>query len=146
VVAQTFLNSRMEPLAIRLGAAATTNCANSSDMLNLSYTCATTDNGNVQSQTIQRPGFSTVQSYTVAPYDGVNRLREAQETGPGTSRAETYSYDALGNRWVTSGAPTLETPVAQSCYSAPNPTNRINTWVYDGSGNVTSVASMQRSF
>ena len=61
----------------------------------------------------------------------------------GASWTENYNYDAFGNRWVTSGAPTPETPAAQSWYSS---TNRISGWGYDGSGNVASVASMQRSF
>jgi hypothetical protein len=142
LVEQTCLNSRMEPLGIRLGTASgTTNCANSSDTLNLAYTYASSDNGNVLSQAINRSGtiivngqpqtysFAATHNYnTTTPYDGVNRLRSFSETGgPGTGPTENYSYDAFGNRWVTSPAPpTAETPTAQSAYSN---TNRITDGV-----------------
>lgn len=144
LVEQSCLNTRMEPLAIRLGTLSTTNCANSSDTLNVSYTYASSDNGNVLTQTINRPGFTAAQSYTATPYDGVNRLKKVQETGPGTTWSESYSYDAFGNRWVTNPTPpTTETPIAQSWYST---SNKITGWGYDGSGNVTSVLGMQRAF
>jgi RHS repeat-associated protein len=65
----------------------------------------------------------------------------------GSVWTQNYGYDPVGNRWLASYSglptPTLETPVAQSWYPS---NNRINTWGYDGAGNVTQVASMQRSF
>ena len=168
LVEQTCLNSRMEPLAIRLGTTSgTTNCANSSDTLNLAYTYASSDNGNVLSQAINRSGtyapnsstysFSATHNYNATtPYDGVNRLKSFSETGPGSGPTENYSYDAFGNRWVTSPAPpTVETPVAQTWYTngtassgcgTPWRPNQINGWCYDGSGNVASVGGMQRAF
>ncbi len=142
-----------EPLAIRLGTATSTNCANSSDALNLAYIYASSDNGNVLSQAINRHGvyntqsysFSATQSYnSVTAYDGVNRLKSFSEPPTSGVVTENYGYDAFGNRWVTSPAPpTPETPTTQSAYST---TNRITGWGYDGSGNVTSITGMQRTF
>ncbi len=107
----------------------------------------TGNNGNLLSQTITMPGLSQLtQTYS---YDHLNRLTGAQETGGGANWSQSYGYDAVGNRWVptSSGlpAPSLETPVAQSWYSATVP-NRIASWSYDANGNVLQVANMARVF
>ena len=145
LVEQTCLNSRFQATGIRLGGSGTYNCGNSgSDALNLGYTyAASSNNGNPSNQTIQRPGGSWTQSYY---YDGVNRLQSAYESGTG-GWALSFGYDALGNRWLASGSGlpglTAETPTGPSWYSS---NNRIVNWGYDGAGNVTQVASMNRSF
>ena len=91
------------------------------------------------SQTIQP--LNVTQSYT---YDGVNRVLTAAE---GYVWTQNYGYDPVGNRWLANYSglptPTLETPTAQTWYGS---NNRISTWGYDGAGNITQVASMQRAF
>jgi RHS repeat-associated protein len=93
-------------------------------------------------------------------YDHLNRLTNAQESGGGANWAQTYNYDAFGNRWIgptqSTGLPalTLETPQAQSWYSswtppagcAPRHPNQINPWCYDANGNVLQEGTVARSF
>jgi len=87
----------MEPLVIRLGRRTSPSCANSSDTLNLSYTYASSDNGNVLRPDHHSAGFyRNPKLHRGLPYDGVNRLKKVQETGPGTTWFESYSYDAFG--------------------------------------------------
>jgi RHS repeat-associated protein len=79
-------------------------------------------------------------------YDSFNRLSTKSESG---LTWEQENYDPFGNRWVptsSSSSPplTLETATAQSWYKAAN--NRVNTWSYDGAGNVTAVQGMLRTF
>ena len=69
----------------------------------------TGNNGNLLSQTITMPGLSQLtQTYL---YDHLNRLTQAQETGGGANWSQTYSYDAVGNRWIvptqSTGLPAL---------------------------------------
>ena len=74
--------------------------------MNLAYTYASSDNGNLQSQAISRGGTSNQKSYSFSasqsnsgtPYDGVNRLKSFTE---GSAISDSYSYDAFGNRWVS---------------------------------------------
>jgi RHS repeat-associated protein len=119
--------------------------------------CATGNNGNVQSQTIAATlptgSFSATQRYG---YDHLNRLTQATETGAaGTNWSQGYSYVGNGNRWVSSntGNPALtltpETPVTASAYSSSPVVNRINTWTYDNNGNIRVipiVTNQSRSF
>jgi YD repeat-containing protein len=112
--------------------------------------CGTGNNGNLLSQTISFPSLSGVpalnltQSYSYG--DNLNRLTRIEE---GTVRAlQTYNYDGNGNRSVSfnaSALPTLglETPTSSSWFGS---SNRINSWSYDGNGNVTGVGGMLRSF
>jgi RHS repeat-associated protein len=106
----------------------------------------TTNNGNVLSQQLQRPGGSWTDTYC---YDAVNRLTAGLETGTG-SWMEGYQYDAFGNRWVSnptqgctiagrSGLPALtaQTPNAAGLYNGNNQVVSSFGWSYDGSGNVT---------
>ncbi len=109
----------------------------------------TGNNGNLLSQTITMPGLSQLtQTYL---YDHLNRLTQAQETGGGANWSQTYSYDAVGNRWIvptqSTGLPalTLETPQAQSWYST-TVSNQIASWTYDGNGNVLQEGTLARSF
>jgi RHS repeat-associated protein len=75
----------------------------------------------------------------LSPYDSLNRLASASETGTG-SWAETFGYDEYGNRWVSSASGislTLETPTSSSWYNSS--INRIAGWGYDDWGKVTQV-------
>jgi YD repeat-containing protein len=131
-------NGRMQPAGVQAGS-----------LLNLSYSycpagnCAQND-GNLQSQGIARQGTPQPWTQTYG-YDGASRLTSVNETGPGTGWSETYGYDTVGNRWVASSplTYTAETPFGASWYDA---NNRINNWSYDGSGNVTAVGGMPRTF
>jgi RHS repeat-associated protein len=149
----TFGNGLVENRAYsadRMQATSITASQGSTTFLSLGYnycspgvTSCTTNNGNVQGQTITRPNGNWSQVYT---YDSLNRLVSAAESGTGTW-SENYGFDAFGNRWVTglTGLPTLslETPTAQSWY---NGNNQISTWGYDAAGNITHVGSMTRNF
>jgi RHS repeat-associated protein len=147
---QRCYSSRLQPFAIRLGSGATTNCANSSDALNLQFSYGATqdstgnvtsgdDNGNVLSQQIARAGQTTVtQSYP--SYDGVNRLGSATESGGTGEWSQTYGYDAYGNRWV--GGTTLSsfTPSAQTNFNSSNQL-LIQSSSYDAAGNQQAIGA-----
>ena len=122
--------------------------------------CATGNNGNLQSQTITipNPSLSVTQTYS---YDNLNRLTTAVEkttVGSTQTWAQNYGYVGNGNRYVSSNqslpALTSETPQAASWYStwtppagcAPWHTNQINGWCYDQNGNVLGISSASRSF
>jgi RHS repeat-associated protein len=117
-------------------------------LLSLSYVYnATQNNGNLVSQTITRGSSSWTMNYTMpdgtSGYDGMNRLKAANETGGWT---ESYGYDRWGNRWLSeTGLPALndETPKTSSWYLG---NNQITGWTYDGAGNLTKVGSMSRVF
>jgi len=55
----------------------------------------------------------------------------------------TFKVEAQLANYSGLPTPTLETPTAQTWYGS---NNRISTWGYDGAGNITQVASMQRAF
>lgn len=90
------------------------------------------NNGNIVSQTVNG---GTV-NYE---YDDLNRLKKTTFPGWGT---EEYAYDRYGNRAAarTGGLPGLtgDTPNAVNWY---NVKNRVNTFNYDGRGNLTWVPS-----
>ena len=108
---------------------------------------AVNNNGNLQSQTITRPGLSATTNYG---YDGLNRLTSASE---GANWSQTYVYDNVGNRAVASSSPsaTIYTPQTTPTSSPPpgssanwpyDPTT--NRWAapaaaYDAAGNVTGM-------
>jgi RHS repeat-associated protein len=102
-----------------------------SSLLRLDYGYATTtNNGNLQSQSIAMGATTISQSYV---YDRVNRLTTATESG---SWSQSHSYDQFGNRWVSSSTGyTLNplTPQSQSAFNAA--TNRLTASLYDTSGN-----------
>ncbi|MDP9054301.1 MAG: RHS repeat-associated core domain-containing protein, partial [Acidobacteriota bacterium] len=142
-------NDRLQPTGLTAAGAGTT-------LLGLGFypctgqlpSCASGNNGNLQSQTINMPGLNLTQGYS---YDHLNRLTGAQETG-GSGWTQTFGYDVLGNRWVASntGLPNLtqETPQSSSWYSAtaPNRYAASTGWTYDNAGNVLTVGGMARSF
>jgi len=80
-------NARLQPLTIQAG-------TQTGNLLTLDYVYSpTSNNGNVTSQTITRPGIGAwTQTYGYV----ANRLTTAQE---GTW-SQTYGYDNRGNRWV----------------------------------------------
>ena len=137
LIEQTMYNSRLQPVTIQLGTA-----ASASSVLELDYgfnTAGQTDNnGNVLEQKI-KIGTTLVADQTYG-YDQVNRLQTASETsGGGTSWSRTFGYDAYGNMWVsaaggTPGVPlNVLTPTAQSQYNADK--NQLLASTYDPSGN-----------
>ena len=113
-------NQRLQTTQIKLGAT-----SSGSDKLKLEFNYgASTNNGNLLSQIITRPGLSALtQSYG---YDGANRLSSAAESGAGAAWSRSYDYDVYGNRAVTanSGLPTSPLmPTATTNYSSA--TNRL---------------------
>jgi uncharacterized protein RhaS with RHS repeats len=94
----------------------------------------TTNNGNLQSQTIGPLGAT--QSYT---YDTLNRLNVATEkTSVTTNWSETFNYDQFGNRWVnpsTGLALSPLTPIVQTAYSATTNHVTLSNFGYDADGN-----------
>jgi RHS repeat-associated protein len=127
----TLFNSRLQPTEIGLGTSST-----DSSKLQLSYTYGTTtNNGNVQMQTISMPGLQLTQSYI---YDSLNRLQSAQENN-GASWRQTFLYDRYGNRNfdvanTTQAMVGLNLAIDQS-------TNRYSSGqgsiLYDAAGNLT---------
>ena len=106
----------------------------------------------MQSQTISGPGLgglTLTQNYT---YDAVNRLWTFAETGStGTQTYNTnqnYNYDSFGNRWLTSSwiAPGMsgQTPTSDAFTNNQWGLNGVNG--YDGAGNQTSIAGVNRTF
>lgn len=100
---QTILNSRLQPTEIRLG-----TLKGGIDRLKLTYAYGTTtNNGNVQSQSMavptvgSAPGFTLAQSYA---YDALNRLQWAEEKNGATQVwKQSYLYDRFGNRRIDTG-------------------------------------------
>lgn len=129
----TSFNSRLQTTQIGLGVNAT-----STSLLGLDYTygiTASTNNGNLQTQTINAAGLSITQSYT---YDHLNRLMTAQESVSGSVKwTQTYSYDPFGNRTllVNAGSQASLLPAALSPGVNPS-TNRFTSFGYDEAGNV----------
>ena len=76
---QSCYNTRLQPERIRVGSATITDCASSSDLLNLynTYGATSNDYGNVLSQTIGRPAGCVTHIFG---YDGVNRLTSVSQT------------------------------------------------------------------
>ncbi len=149
---QSCYNNRLQPAGMRLSgnASATTNCADSSDLLNLAfgYGASNTNNGNVMSQTMTMPkqaggSMQLSQAYT---YDGVNRIGTVGETvtaggSGGGAWSFGYGYDRFGNMWVSGNTGLtlhVTTPTQQSQFNAA--TNRLTgTGVsYDAGGNLTA--------
>ena len=151
VVEATSLNDRFQPWQIQAQ-------LSSSTLLSLGYSyCAgqspgstatcTNNNGNVQAQVITRGGQTWTQNYGYT--DGMNRLNSAAETISGSSGwSESYTYDNVGNRWVTTPVEaTNEVPQLQSwCWNSSTQTNnRVIAWSYDNAGNILSIPAIERS-
>jgi len=85
-------------LVDRVGVA---SCANAGlgDVLNVAFGYgASSNNGNLLSQTITRGSHAWSQNYS--SYDSENRLTYASE---GSNWSQTYGYGGFGNRAVTAG-------------------------------------------
>lgn len=138
----TSLNSRLQTSEIDLG-----TTQGGVDRLRLNYDYGTTtNNGNLQGQTITVPtiggatGFTATQTYS---YDSLNRLASAQENG-GASWTQNFTYDRYGNRNFAAGTtlPAQLTPSNNPAIDAGN--NRLDITVsgqtgvtYDPAGNLT---------
>jgi RHS repeat-associated protein len=140
LVEQTCYNPRLQPVAIRLGASATANCANAgADPLNLFYDYGTTlNNGNLLHQTISRGSQGWYQTYL---YDGVNRLTYASEANSFNLNqvywTQNYNYSPSGNRAVTGYLPNSGgTPQYLTEYDT---NNRWLGAVHDAAGNQTTL-------
>jgi hypothetical protein len=111
----TQFNSRLQPTQIALG----TSAGNTS-LLKLNYDYGTTsNNGNVQSQTITVPGMShpLIQTYT---YDALNRLQSATETSNSTQVwKQTFVYDKYGNRRFDMTNTTMPDPQSNQAITNP---------------------------
>ncbi len=130
-------NQRLQTTQIKLGAT-----SSGSDKLKLEFNYgASTNNGNLLSQIITRPGLSALtQTYT---YDQVNRLDSAAESGAGAAWSRTYDYDVYGNRAVNanSGLPTSPLmPTATTNYSTSTNRLTLTGTRYDNAGNLTATS------
>lgn len=141
----TVFNSRLQPTQIGLGTLST-----NSTVLQLGYAYGTTtNNGNVQSQTITIPGLNTLtQTYN---YDSLNRLRSASEAGGANPWTQAFIYDdtsngGQGGRYGNRRIDTLQTTANMQPAAGSNPTfdltiNRMAAnqgYGYDMAGNLTS--------
>jgi YD repeat-containing protein len=140
LIEQTCYNQRLQPVAIRLGATATANCANAgADPLKLIYDYGTTsNNGNLLHQAVSRGSQGWYQTYG---YDGVNRLTSASEANSFNLNqvywTQNYSYSPSGNRAVAGYLPNSGgTPQALTAYDA---NNRWLGAVHDTAGNQTTL-------
>lgn len=131
----TNFNTRLQPTEIGLG-----TTQSSIDRLKLNYAYGTTtNNGNVQSQTITIPSGPTItQSYT---YDSLNRLKSAEEMNPTTqSWKQTFLYDRFGNRTFDADTTKTTANALSSTLTISSTTNRINTGQgsihFDSAGNL----------
>ncbi len=142
----TSFNSRLQPTQIGLGSGAT-----SQNLLKLNYDYgSTSNNGNVQSQTItvQRSNQSPLvlnQSYV---YDPLNRLMSAEEkdASNATTWKQTYSFDRYGNRRFDQANTSFPTSFTNMNLTNPmidTANNRFTTgqgYTYDLSGNLLTDA------
>lgn len=135
-------NSRLQPEQIGLGTAST-----NASVLQLDYSYGTsTNNGNLQSQTITLPGgVILTQNYT---YDQLNRLQFAQETIGGTETwKQGFIYTDQNGQNAHYGNRRLDTANTTPALITENPvfdpaSNRIlsqtgEQYSYDGPGNLT---------
>jgi RHS repeat-associated protein len=103
-------------------------------------TCAT-NNGNVVTATPASTGVDQTYGYT----DGVNRLTSMQEG----SNSQSWTYDNLGNRWVSGGSGLPQSSFMPSSSSGYNANNQLVTGsaAYgDGRGNQTAIGSYTFSY
>jgi RHS repeat-associated protein len=130
----TRYNSRLQPTLMETRKVSTNEL-----LLGLDFTYGTTtNNGNMQTQTIRIGGTTTPtwainQSFT---YDELSRLQTATETA---GWSQEYGYDRFGNRWVSQSlgyVPDADLCPTQSSHISAA-TNRIvmNGFSYDTSGN-----------
>jgi RHS repeat-associated protein len=127
-------NTRLQPIEIGLG-----TTQGGIDHLKLNYAYGTTtNNGNVQTQTITIPGGQTLsQSYT---YDALNRLKSAEEMNGGSqSWKQTFIYDRFGSRNFDTANTTAN--ALGSLLTIDQANNRFTSGqgsiLYDNAGNLT---------
>ena len=153
----TQINSRLQPTRIALG-----TTQNTTNILKLDYSYGTTtNNGNMQSQSITVPavgssqGFTAVQNYS---YDSQNRMKQADEkplnylqadctAHPEKCWQQTFTYDRYGNRrFDPVNTTTLEsgctTVICNPEVSTTN--NRLVGYTFDSAGNTTKDAENRR--
>ncbi len=108
---------------------------------------ASTNNGNLKSQTVAPLGMK--QSYS---YDNRNRLFSATEQpsgGGAVSWSQTFGYDDFGNRWVSAQSGALPgggpRPNGAAWFQSGAPAvvnNRVTGLVYDAAGNQLTLGGM----
>src|SRR5690349_3789069 len=113
VVETWHFNTRLQPTSLQAGS-----------LLSLSYGYSPTqNNGNLLSEAVTRSGVTWTQTY--GAYDHVNRLTSATETSSGQAGwTQSYQYDDIGNRWLTSLGPITAT--AETIQGASSPFNTAN--------------------
>ena len=137
----TQFNSRLQPTQIGLGTSTT-----DTSLLKLVYDYGTTtNNGNVQSQTITVPGmtYPLIQTYT---YDSLDRLASATETSNSAQTwKQTFTYDRYGNRRFDESNTSMPSSFSNQAVSDPTVStsnNRLTSsgYSYDNAGNTTADA------
>ena len=131
-------NSRIQPASISVGSA-----VSPASVLGLSlYYCPSKDsfcnsnNGNLQTESLGVLGID--QNFM---YDTLNRLGTANEA-TGSAWAQTFDYDAFGNRWVVPGSylpNTAFTPTTAGNFNATTNRLGLNNSAYDFAGNQTAI-------
>jgi RHS repeat-associated protein len=130
----TYDPKRLQVTEIGLGIS-----ASDSSQLKLTYNykatpTATTNNGNVLSQTISAPGINLTQNFT---YDELNRLSTSYEKqGTSVVWRQNYTYDRYGNRRLDEAGTTAA--LVGSNPQISTATNRIIGDGYDAVGNLTT--------
>jgi YD repeat-containing protein len=138
VVETAAYNSRLQPTSITAAKQTTLLALGNYYCPNQQSSC-TSNNGNVLSQVLSAPksagGLLTLtQSYNAVPYDGVNRLKQAAESGEGTGWSQTYVHDQYGN--LKQSGDGLPSGLGCTAYTLSN--NRCQDLGYDAAGNVDS--------
>lgn len=137
----TVLNKRMQTTQVALG-----TTQSGTNLLKLNYDYGTSNNGNVQNQTIEVTtignitGFVAAQNYT---YDGLNRLSSAIETSSNTTIwQQTFGYDRYGNRTVNTNSNATTQALIGDNPEISEGNNQIEPrpgelYDYDAAGNLT---------
>jgi RHS repeat-associated protein len=137
----TCYNDRQQPFSIRQRSSSLTvpacqqgMTADSNDVAYFGYTFPAGNNGNVSGQFILygpsggNPAKIFQQNYG---YDLANRLTSVNEN---TGWQQSFGYDVVGNRWLSSGAKLDGTTPQANVFNA---NNQINATGYDARGNQT---------
>lgn len=130
-------------MSLLFGARGVGTAGSPASVLGLSlYYCASkasycnSNNGNLQTESLGVLGVD--QNFT---YDALNRLGTANEA-TGSAWAQTFGYDAFGNRWVVPGSylpNTAFTPTTAGNFNATTNRLGINSSAYDFAGNQTAI-------
>jgi YD repeat-containing protein len=150
LIEQNCYNAKLQMTLIRQRTGAAVDCVSgasrdSNDVLHLRFNYpVTTNNGNMANQVATYGTKIFTQTYG---YDGVNRVTSVSETGPATGWSRNYTYDAVGNGWMTANSGIAAdpfTPTASSVYDSSNHMNGSNA-VYV-SGNQTQIGGYQFAY